>query len=81
MTFPIISQASPDYPPICRTYPNLFILATQAPDEELRYWPDPTITSDAQFDLLYQHNEFPEHTMYFTEMRMCLLFAYYFTTW
>jgi len=81
MTFPIISKSAPPYPPISLTYPNIFILATQAPDEDLAYWPDPAITSHAQFNLIYMHNIYPEHPMDFTEMRMVLLFAYYFTTW
>jgi len=81
MTFPIISKSPPPYPRINLTYPNLYVLATEAPNDHLAYWPDPTISSQSQFELIYKHNLYPEIEMDFTEMRMCLLFAYYFTTW
>ena len=81
MTFPIISKPSPDSPPISRIYPNLYVLATEAPNDHLAYWPDPTISSQSQFELLYKHNLYPDQELSFDEMRMVLLFAYYFTTW
>lgn len=78
--FPIISKSPPDYPKISLTYPNIYALATQAPNSDLAYWPDPTISSPSQFELLYKHN-LETTELSFDEMRMCLLFAYYFTTW
>ena len=81
MTFPIISQSPPDYPRINLTYPNIYVLATEAPNDHLAYWPDPTISSQSQFELIYKHSLYPNQELSFDEMRMCLLFAYYFTTW
>lgn len=79
MTFPILSRS--DNPKIPLTYPNLYLLATQAPDQDLAFWTHGNISSQDQFELLYKHASFPEIEMNFTEMRMSLLFAFYMTTW
>jgi hypothetical protein len=77
MPFPVVSCSVPS---IYFPYRNLYELATLGSDQDIRCWPDPTISSQRAFELLYAHNQDPTE-LTITEMRMCLLFAYYFTTW